>query len=74
MTTIAALQQRGRPGVTPPVPAVLGFALSFFKPMAYDYLDWKDLLPALSAASDFTRYAARTVTRANLSRLKKNFA
>ena len=74
MTTIAALQQRGRPGVTPPVPAVLGFALSFFKPMAYDYLDWKDLLPALSAASDFTRYAARTVTRGNLSRLKKNFA
>src|SRR5207245_7013715 len=32
MTTITALQQRGRPEVTPPVRAVLGFAHSFFMP------------------------------------------
>ena len=70
--TIAALQQRGRPGVTPPVQAVLGFGLSFFRPMGYDYVDWKDPLPAVKAATDFTRNSVRTAVRRTLSRLKKN--
>ena len=74
MTTIAALQQRGRPGVTPPVAAVLGFGMSFFRPMAYDYLDWEDPRPAFKAAADFTRYAARAVMSGKLYRLKKKFA
>ena len=55
MTTIEALQQRGRPGVTPPARAIADFCVSFFKPMRYDYLDWKDPLPAFIATTDFTR-------------------
>ena len=55
MTTIAALQQRGRPGVTPPVPSLAGFCLSFLTPMGYDYLDWNDPIPALQATTSFTR-------------------
>ena len=43
MTTIEAIQQRGRPGVAPPAQAVLGFALSCLKPMHYDCVDWNDL-------------------------------
>src|SRR5579864_2263834 len=41
MTTIEALQQHGRPGVTSPPQAILGFWLSFFQPMGYDYVDWR---------------------------------
>ncbi len=55
ITTIAAIQQRGRPGVAPPLEAILGFCLSFFQPAGYDYMDWKDPLPALKAAANFTR-------------------
>jgi predicted ATP-grasp superfamily ATP-dependent carboligase len=55
MTTIEALQQRGRPGVTPPAQALMSFCLSFFVPMGYDYLDWKDPIPALQATTSFTR-------------------
>ena len=55
MTTIEALQQRGRPGVTPPAQAILDFWLSFFMPMKYDYVDWHDPIPALKASTDFTR-------------------
>lgn len=36
-TMVAAVQQRGRPGVTPPMRAILDFCLSFFVPMRYDY-------------------------------------
>src|SRR6266480_4944020 len=63
-TTIAALRQRGRPGVTPPVQSLLDFALSFLRPMAYDYLNWKDPLPAVKATTHFTRHAVgRLVSR-----------
>ncbi len=55
MSTIEAVQQRGRPGITPPAQAILGFCLSFFQPMAYDYLDWNDPIPALKAMTHFTR-------------------
>ena len=54
-TTYALLKQRGRPGVPPPVRSVLDFGLSFLKPMAYDYLDWRDPLPAVRAVGGFTR-------------------
>src|SRR5881396_1957861 len=43
-TTIAALRQRGRPGVAPPARALLDFGLSFFTPMGYDCADLMDLL------------------------------
>jgi thioredoxin reductase/predicted ATP-grasp superfamily ATP-dependent carboligase len=55
MSTIGALQQRGRPGVTPPDQAILDFWRSFLIPMHYDYLDWQDLTPAIRASSNFTR-------------------
>jgi predicted ATP-grasp superfamily ATP-dependent carboligase len=67
-TTVAALRQRGRPGITPPVRTLWDFGLSFLKPMAYDYLNWKDPLPAVKAATTFTRGAIRRLT----SRARKN--
>src|SRR5437867_8273292 len=74
MTTVAALQQRGRPGVAPPGQAALDFGLSFFRPMGYDYVDWEDPLPAVKAATHFTRASAGTVIRKTLSRLRRNFS
>lgn len=71
MTTIAALQQRGRPGVPPPMQAVLAFCSSFLQPMDYDYLDWQDLAPALSATAAFTR---SWLGEAIKKRLKSAFA
>ena len=55
MTTLAALRRRGRPEVARPLPALLGFGLSFFKPMGYDYVDWSDPLPAVRAVGQFLR-------------------
>ncbi|HEX4600697.1 MAG TPA: ATP-grasp domain-containing protein [Gemmatimonadales bacterium] len=69
-TTLAALEQRGRPGVEQPAHAILGFALSFLRPMGYDYVDWTDPLPAINAATAFTRNAARRI----LYRLRRSFA
>jgi len=68
MTTIAAFLQRGRPGVASPTQAVLGFGLSFLRPMSYDYVDWKDLRPAIKAASDCSRDLLIRATRARWSR------
>src|SRR2546430_11039726 len=65
---VATLRQRGRPQVTPPVQTLLDFGLSFLRPMAYDYLDWQDPLPAIRAATDFTRGAVRRL----VSRVRKN--
>lgn len=68
-TTVAAVQQRGRPGITPPMHAILSFCASFFVPMKYDYLDWKDPLPAWTATADFTRRLLLWMRR-SLSRKK----
>ena len=62
-TTVAALQQRGRPGVASPIQTVFDFCASFFVPMRYDYLDWKDPLPAWTATVDFVRRVAQWVAR-----------
>src|SRR5207237_189815 len=43
-TTLAALRERGRPGVTSPLRALLDFGIAFLKPMAYDYFTWSDPL------------------------------
>jgi predicted ATP-grasp superfamily ATP-dependent carboligase/glycine/D-amino acid oxidase-like deaminating enzyme len=61
MTTITAVQQRGRPGIAPPLTAVLSFGSSFLRPMHYDYLDWLDPLPALTAIAEFARDAVRAL-------------
>ncbi|GCE17394.1 hypothetical protein [Dictyobacter kobayashii] len=74
MTTIEALQQRGRPGVTPPGQAVLDFTLSFFQPMAYDYVDWNDLTPAIKASTEFTLEWVGGAIAKRLSRIKRRFS
>jgi predicted ATP-grasp superfamily ATP-dependent carboligase len=74
MTTLATLQQRGRPGVTPPLRAVLGFGLSFCRPMSYDYLDWRDPLPAVKAIGGFARNVLRAVMNGTRLRLKEKVA
>jgi len=56
-TTIAALRLRGRPGIQPPVQTLWNFGLSFLRPMAYDYMSWKDPLPAVRATTNFAREA-----------------
>ena len=73
MTTIEALQQRGRPGVTSPPQAILGFWLSFFQPMGYDYLDWRDLGPAFRATTDFTRSWIGGAMLKRFSQVKRRF-
>ena len=72
MTTITTLQQRGRPGVAPPVQALLGFGLSFFKPMKYDYMDWHDPLPAVKATTDFVRTSVKRALRKTRPGLRKD--
>jgi predicted ATP-grasp superfamily ATP-dependent carboligase len=52
-TTVAALRQRGRPGVPSPARAILAFCASFLVPTGYDYFDWKDPLPAWTATKGF---------------------
>jgi hypothetical protein len=63
MTTIAAIEQRGRPGVPSPWEAAMGFSASFLRPMHYDYLDWRDPRPAVKAMTDFTRDLTRSSAR-----------
>jgi predicted ATP-grasp superfamily ATP-dependent carboligase len=67
-TTIQSLIERGKPGVTPPAKAVFDFFFSFFIPSGYDYLDWKDPLPAWVATIDFGRYVRKWLRRSSTSR------
>ena len=62
-TTVAALQQRGRPGVPSPARAIRDFCASFFVPMRYDYFDWRDPVPALTASVDFARFISGTAKK-----------
>jgi predicted ATP-grasp superfamily ATP-dependent carboligase len=74
MTTIEAVQQRGRPGVAPPAQAVFSFALSCLKPMRYDGVDWHDLAPAIQATTEFTRDWVGGAVLKRLSRLQRSFS
>src|SRR5712692_7937537 len=71
MTTIQALKQRGRPGVTPPAKTILDFCTSFFMPMRYVYIDWKDPLPAFIATANFIRSWVGGALMKRLSRLRR---
>ncbi len=53
--TRAALRQRGRPGVASPARLICEFCFAFFVPMKYDYVDWRDLLPAWKATTSYFR-------------------
>jgi predicted ATP-grasp superfamily ATP-dependent carboligase len=68
ITTLQSFTQRGRPGVTPPAQAVLGFIGSFFLPMGYDYVNLKDPFPAFAATADFCNYVLRKFTKGLLGR------
>ena len=59
---------RAMPGVR----ALLGFGFSFLRPMGYDYVDWKDPVPAIKATTDFTRNAVRQVIRRKLPNFRRN--
>ncbi|HEX8033403.1 MAG TPA: ATP-grasp domain-containing protein [Ktedonobacterales bacterium] len=62
-TVRAVLPERGRPGVTPPVRAVRDFCATFFTPAGYDYVDWKDPLPACVATLGYAGHSIRQLTR-----------
>ena len=62
-TTVAAVRQRGRPGVPPPIKAILDFLVSFFIPTGYDYVDWKDPLPAWAATLGYLRFLLQWLRR-----------
>jgi predicted ATP-grasp superfamily ATP-dependent carboligase len=42
VSTIAALRQRNKPGIASPTKVLFDFCTTFFVPMWYDYLDWRD--------------------------------
>jgi predicted ATP-grasp superfamily ATP-dependent carboligase len=52
LTTLQTIAQRGRPGVTPPTRALAEFVATFFVPTSYDYFDWQDLHPTLTAVGE----------------------
>ncbi|HXR64691.1 MAG TPA: ATP-grasp domain-containing protein [Ktedonobacteraceae bacterium] len=62
-TTAAAIEQRGRPGVAPPLRTVLDFCASFFVPMGYDYFNWRDPKPAWVASAGFTQLLLKWMGR-----------
>lgn len=59
IATIAALKDRGRPGIKPPAKTIFDFTASFFKPTHYYYFDRRDPLPARAAGKDFAHYLWR---------------
>ncbi|HEV2750403.1 MAG TPA: ATP-grasp domain-containing protein, partial [Gemmatimonadales bacterium] len=67
-TLLAALRQRGRPGVPSPAQSLWHFGLSFLKPMSYDYVSWKDPLPAVKASTAFARNTMKRLA----SHIRKN--
>src|SRR5581483_7455531 len=60
-TTTVALRQPRRPGHPDRLAAIMGFTSSFLRPMAYDYFDWSDPMPAVKASAGFTRYALHSL-------------
>ncbi len=66
--TAAAVRQRGRPGVPSPARAIFDFCLSFFIPMKYDYVDWRDLRPAWTATKGFFAHHLQRLLGSHLSR------
>jgi hypothetical protein len=57
--------------VPPLAKTILDFCVSFFMPMSYVYVDWKDPLPALVATANFTRDWVGGALTKRLSRLRR---
>lgn len=66
--TYAAVRQHGRPGVPSPARAIFDFWASFFIPMRYDYLDWRDPMPVGSAIAARMRSGMKRIVRTLLRR------
>ncbi|GAC1566509.1 MAG: hypothetical protein NVS3B14_09410 [Ktedonobacteraceae bacterium] len=74
MTTIASLQQRGRPGIAQPAHVLFDFCISSLIPMAYDYVNWKDPVPAFVATTDFTRLWIGGALKKRLTRIRRMYS
>jgi hypothetical protein len=56
VTTVSSLRHQGRPGGASPAKVLFDFCATFFVPMWYDYVDWRDLRPAWPATVSAVRY------------------
>jgi predicted ATP-grasp superfamily ATP-dependent carboligase len=63
-TTAVSIKLAGRPGITPPLRAILAFCFTFFLPMHYDYVDWHDLQPVKQAVIGWFRVLPGRIRRA----------
>ena len=69
LTLVQMIRQYGRPGVPSPSQAFYEFLADFFQPSGYDYFDWRDPMPALTAVQAFVeRECSRIPERISSSR------
>lgn len=70
-TTLAAVRQSNKLERASPTKTILDFCISFFIPMAYDYVDWRDPLPLWSAMAGFVRELLRRIGKGLANIVKK---
>ncbi len=63
LATVQAFRLHGQSDVSQPLPALMAFLATFLKPMRYDYFDWHDPLPALTAMRSFFSRVGDRVSR-----------
>ncbi len=68
LATVISMLQRGRPGIPSPARVLLNFCASFFIPMRYDYLGWRDPLPVWAAIISWCSGRSKSVARKILRR------
>jgi predicted ATP-grasp superfamily ATP-dependent carboligase len=71
MLTIESLKQRGRPGIPHPARTIFDFWSAFLTPTGWDYLAWRDPLPALTATKTFTGRWVGAAIHKRLARLRR---
>ncbi len=69
--TLAAVRQSNRLERASPTKTMLDFCISFFIPMAYDYVDWRDPLPLWTAMAGFVRELLRRMGKALASIVRR---
>ena len=65
--TRETIRQRGRPGIPKPSRALWDFGVAFLRPMGYDFFEWRDPMPALSATVGFLRRSLSQVLKGDAS-------
>jgi predicted ATP-grasp superfamily ATP-dependent carboligase len=65
VTTILSLRRRGQPGIASPAKTLFDFGTTFFVPMWYDYIDWRDPGPIWPATVGAVRYIFQLATGHN---------